>query len=71
MMDPVWFDAATTTNTLIALRWNALTGTLTGGSGVAITNYVIEWDQGTGTISQSFPVVGALTAQDIDGAFTG
>ena len=43
-MDDVWFDASTTTNTLISLHWNALTGTAAGGSNVPITSYVIEWD---------------------------
>lgn len=47
LMDPITFDASATTNTAIKLTWNALTGTATGGSSVAITNYVIEWNQGS------------------------
>ena len=43
------FDIATSTNTQIKLTWNLLTGTGTGGSSVSLTNYVIEWDNGSGS----------------------
>lgn len=44
VMDPLSFDASATSNTAIKLTWNALTGTATGGSSVAIDKYQIEWD---------------------------
>jgi len=60
-MDAPSYDSTATSNTQIKLTWNALTGTATGGSGVSITNYVVEWDQGTGTWASLAPVLSPTT----------
>lgn len=51
---------ATSTNTQIVLLWTALTGNSAGGSSVTITNYFLEWDQGTNTWV-SLTTINALT----------
>jgi hypothetical protein len=43
------FDISSSSNTQIKLTWTALSGTATGGSGVSIDTYNVEWDQGTAT----------------------
>jgi len=44
----VSIDVPSTYNTVTKVVWTALTGSARGGSGVAITNYEVYWDQSTG-----------------------
>jgi hypothetical protein len=43
------FDAAASTTSQVALSWAAATGVAAGGSSLSVTNYVLEWDAGSGS----------------------
>lgn len=43
------FVLASSSESAIALSWTAATGTNAGGASVSITDYVLEWDAGSGT----------------------
>lgn len=45
----VTIDVPSTFNDRTRVVWTALTGSARGGKNVAITNYEVYWDQGTGT----------------------
>lgn len=71
MMDPISFDPSASSNTQIKLTWNAVTGTATGGSSVSIDNYIIEWDEGSGSSWQTLPTVPSPQTWSLVSSLTG
>lgn len=47
-MDAPVFVLATSSASAISLSWTAATGAAAGGANVAISDYVLEWDAGSG-----------------------
>jgi len=48
-MDAPIFVLASSSASAISLSWTAATGTAAGGANVAISDYVLEWDAGSGS----------------------
>ena len=48
-MAPPTFDIATSSVSQVVLSWTLVSGVAAGGSSLTLSNYVLEWDGGTGT----------------------
>lgn len=71
-MDAPTYDDTTSDNDHVDLTWTVPTGTTAGGTGVSITSYMLEWNQGSGiNVWQTLEAATTLTTKQQTGLTEG